>query len=158
MSRYVISDRFKNRFIKSIIKTDSCWFLPNKPAVTGYIQVTVFYAGKRYNTNAHRVSYQIFKGEILNNLHVCHSCDVRNCINPNHLWLGTVQQNLEDRKIKGRNAAGENHGNSKLTANDVNNIRNSYFNKTMSVINLCKYYSLGKSTVYDIISGKSWRV
>lgn len=63
----------------------------------------------RYNgktSYAHRVSYSVTRGEIPKGLCVLHKCDNRECINPNHLWLGTKAQNNTDRHLKGRDATG----------------------------------------------------
>lgn len=59
---------------------------------------------------AHRLSYESARGAIPANLCVLHTCDVRSCIEPNHLFLGTRSENAADRHAKGRNATGEQHG------------------------------------------------
>lgn len=64
----------------------------------GYGQIKV---GKKM-VSAHRISYLIHKGEIPKDLQVLHSCDVRSCVNPDHLFLGTQQENMDDMINKGR--------------------------------------------------------
>jgi hypothetical protein len=72
---------------------------------------------------AHRVSYELSIGIIPDGLHVCHRCDNRCCINPNHLFLGTNEDNVRDCISKGRNAKGETITNSKLTEEHILKIR-----------------------------------
>lgn len=72
---------------------------------------------------AHRVAYVLSKGEIPEGMMVRHTCDNPPCVNPNHLVLGTNDQNREDMVSRGRSAYGENSGNAKLTDQSVSEIR-----------------------------------
>src|SRR5688572_21901785 len=79
---------------------------------------------------AHRVAWELERGQIPKDLQVCHRCDVRACVNIDHLFLGTVLDNMRDARSKGRtrtpNCRGEAHGMAKLSARDVAQIRAVY--------------------------------
>lgn len=91
-------DNPNNRFWYKVKIKDlhDCWEWVAFVNVNGYGQVR--FNGK--TERAHRIAWRIVNGEITNNLHVLHRCDNRKCVNPNHLWLGTHIDNMNDRKIK----------------------------------------------------------
>ena len=105
------------RFMAKVNVTDGCWLWTAGRFAEGYGAFVT--AGRPHG--AHRVSWEIFRGEIPadarasrgGTLYVLHNCpggDNPLCVNPRHLWLGTNVQNLADRDAKGRQARGDRHG------------------------------------------------
>jgi len=85
-------------------------------------------------------------------LHVCHTCDVPACVNPEHLWLGTQKDNLQDASEKRRVAYGEHHGISILSEKDTQEILISKLpNQT-----LAERYDVSLSCISDIKTGRTW--
>ncbi len=90
------------RFWKSVERTEKCWNWTGFRDNNGYGQISI-------NGNAisvHRFSWELHFFPIPKGLLVCHACDNPSCVNPNHLWLGTVTANNLDRARKGRSRTG----------------------------------------------------
>lgn len=100
-----VNERFEQCFE---IMQSECWEWTDTFAKDGYGR---FYINGK-TIGAHRASYLIYKGDIVNNLFVLHSCDNPKCVNPEHLWLGTQKMNMDDAKQKGRlnNGGGRKNG------------------------------------------------
>lgn len=108
-----------------------CWPWLGTRNTEGYGQIGVY---RRNIALAHRVSWELTYGLIPDGLCVCHHCDYPPCVNPNHLFLGTRNDNVQDMVRKGRhkhpplisNQRGESHYRAKLTEADVVYIRRKY--------------------------------
>lgn len=87
------------------IKSSGCWEWKGHRNQAGYGEFCV--NGERH-TRAHRFMWEAIHGSI-GSLHVLHKCDNPPCCNPDHLFLGTQQDNMKDRDLKGRVAHGANH-------------------------------------------------
>jgi hypothetical protein len=105
---------------------------------------------------AHRVSWRLHNGGIPDDLFVLHKCDVKCCVNPAHLFLGTQKDNIEDSIRKGRFHYGERTGASKLTATQVSDIKLQllFGHKEKDI---AKKYNVAQQSINAIKNGKNWR-
>ena len=91
--------RQKEELMRFVVKIDKCWLWIGGHYNHGYGK---FWNGDRYE-GAHRASYRIFVGPIPPDMLVCHTCDNPSCVNPDHLFVGTMKDNMQDSLTKGRN-------------------------------------------------------
>ena len=97
------------RFMSKVIKTDTCWLWNASKNYKDYGNFSTTINGKTKTYRAHRYIYEYVNGPIPESLVVCHTCDTPRCVNPDHLWLGTVSDNAMDAVNKKR------HGMTKKT-------------------------------------------
>lgn len=143
----------KDRFLKSTNKTKKCWLW-----VGGIFKVTGYGVAHAYNKNisAHRLSWTIFKGTIPKGSFVLHKCDVRNCVNPKHLFLGSSRDNINDMLKKKRHNFGIKHPMCKLTEKQVIKIR-SLISEGYSSPLVAKKFNLDRNTPREIFRRKTWK-
>jgi len=151
-SRSTAPDRFWSKVDR---KSDSeCWHWMGHKSPLGYGRFT-YQRGK--TQQATRIAWFLWHGEFPPaNLQVCHSCDNPPCVNPNHLWLGTGKENMEDMARKGRahpsGLKGEAHPRARLTEADVLAI----YNSPESSRSLAQKYGVTQTAVFWIKSGRNW--
>lgn len=147
-----IAERFADKFIPEPMS--GCWLW------TGAVQPETGYGAlNRVGgvVGAHRLSWELHRGPIPYGLHVLHKCDIRSCVNPDHLFLGTNKDNIDDMKRKGRDRhrgpQGEAHPRAKLTVTDVLAIRADKRGPT----EIARELSVSTATIEAIRSRRNWR-
>jgi len=132
---------------------ENCWLCKTAVRKDGYSSLKI--DGKE--VLAHRLSYQIFKGLIPSDKLVCHKCDVRNCVNPDHLYLGNDSTNALDRQRRNKSTCqtGEKNHRSFLTNQHILDIR-KMCEKGFSSEYLCKVFNLKYSHFTRIKNRQIW--
>jgi hypothetical protein len=135
---------------KCRLSDTGCWLWIGTTDGRGYGMVSFRSKDRR----AHRVSYELFKGPIPAGLHILHRCDNSACVNPAHLRAGTAKENMADREARGRrDVRGEQIGTSKLTEQQVLEIRSSMLRRQ----ELADKYGIHPHHVWLIRTGRAWK-
>jgi hypothetical protein len=151
-------------YISNSNHPNGCWIWEGIFSHNGYGRFRLT-GGKRIP--ASRFSYELFRGEIPEKLLVLHTCDNPPCVNPEHLWVGTIKENMQDMAKKGRSyfqthadkilrRKGINHPRSKLTDKIVIEMRqlskSGMTNRALGI-----KFNISEYTVSGIILGKEWK-
>lgn len=134
---------------------DKCWNWLSSKTKQGYGKLGF----KKHNQLAHRISWELFRGKIPEEMQVLHKCDNPSCVNPRHLWLGTNADNVADRVKKNRtrigDRRGEKNGMARFTEEDIKTIRSLYPEFTQAEIG--KRFGIHQSVVSAIVLRKLWK-
>lgn len=148
------NSRDVERFFSKVTKTETCWLWTAMKS-DGYGRIKI--KGKAVST--HRYSWELHHGQIPHGLCVCHKCDVRNCIRPDHLFLGTAAENNRDMDNKNRRvrARGERVNTAVLKESDVVEIISKYKPRITTIAKLAMDYGVSDSCIKSIIYKRNWK-
>lgn len=137
-----------DRFWSKVDKTDKCWMWNGNKDTNrrGY-----FFINKQI-FSAHRLSFIYAYGDIPSNMCVCHTCDVGLCVNPDHMFLGTHQDNMEDKMKKGRHVTRS----KSIPVQTVLLIRRLYISGVRKA-ELSRIFDLPLFTIRPICDNKTYR-
>lgn len=147
-------NELSERFWSKVDRSGECWEWQGAKYRNGYGYLTV--NGKRAQS-AHRTSYALHYGPFPKELCVCHRCDNKACVRPEHLFLGTHKDNMADAVSKGRMHPGSRHGIAVLTERDVYSIRVQYHSGEATASELAKRYGVRYATIDLILIGANWK-
>jgi hypothetical protein len=144
----------KERFSKKIFvdSANGCWLWRGAIDSDGY---ALMHIGRK-SRRAHRMAWTLFRGEIPAGLLVCHKCDVRFCVNPEHLFLGTYAENSADMKRKGRQRKGEKNPTARLNAEQVRMIRGRLASGEAPA-SIAARVGVTEAAIKQIRVGRNWR-
>lgn len=136
---------------KAVKRDNGCWEWVGHTRLDGY--GLIWRGGKA--VRAHRVSYELFCGDIADEDVICHRCDNPRCINPSHLFKGTRLTNNQDAAAKGRQARGERNGHAKLTSDDIAAIR--AMRGVAPQQEIAQKFGIHQGSVSQIQTGRRWK-
>ena len=143
-----MSGSLKERLLaKTTILDNGCWEFTGGHDSWGY--GAIYHEGRQLG--AHKASWIAHKGEV-GNSHVLHTCDNRSCINPDHLYLGSHQDNMKDRDLRGRQFSGL----TRLSEEEVREIKNFLGTTSRTLEDIGRQFNVTKHTIFDIKRERTW--
>jgi len=146
----------EERFWNNVDKSGDCWLWTATKDKDNYGKFRYSSNKKKLDIRAHRYSYELHNGPIKDNLFVCHTCDNPTCVNPDHLFLGTVIDNAHDCVNKGRIICGEKSYLSKLTDAQAIEIKEKYANG-YTLNKLSQEYGVRVNAIRELVNEITWK-
>ena len=157
----IVTNKDVKRFYQRIdTRDDDCWDISYAKDRDGYSRFGIYSKDVGViNVKSHRFMYMLHHlDENIEDLEVCHSCDNPGCVNPDHLFLGTHQDNVKDCVNKNRQSKGSILPQAVFNENDIVNILNGILNKEYkSIKHIANHFAVCTSTIGFILNEKSWK-
>lgn len=147
-------DRLKNIFNSHVIISEGCWGWSGKLHKSGYAVMVM--GSDHKQVGSHRISWLIHNGEIPDDKLVLHKCDNPSCTNPNHLFLGSYQDNTLDMVNKGRSKFSGVPSSSKLNIEKVKKIK-ELLKLGVSMVRISKDFEMSHGAISAIKKGITWK-
>lgn len=119
----------EDRLWKKVVKTETCWLFKGRRNAKGYGRLAINQGKGGPEIYAHRLSWQLHGGELPEGKQLCHRCDTPNCVNPAHLYVGTMSDNMRDKITRGRVPKGRKHWYHRIAPTGFRNPTSGRFQK-----------------------------
>jgi hypothetical protein len=130
---------------------NGCWLYTGTLSFEGYGYVNIGAGVRRKQWQAHRFAWYLLKGPIDKNACILHTCDVRNCVNPEHLYLGDRKDNARDKILRQRDTGAT------LTYDQVREVKRMLAEGTMYGKDIAEKFGVSPSVISGIRSGRTFR-
>ena len=140
-----------DEFWRKVKKTNGCWLWTGRTNRKGYGVINL----NKKPLYVHRLMWEIRNGNIPDGMLVCHRCDNPRCVNPDHLFVGTIRDNNRDRDNKGRSARGAILSKAHLKPDDIIDIRKAYAHGT-NQSEIARKYGIKPCSVNHIVHRERW--
>ncbi len=144
------NERYVGSFWDRVARGEDCWLWTGAVKDTGY--GVVWREGRP--APAHRVAWELIHGPVPAGLRVLHTCDVRACVRPDHLWLGTSAENTADMDRKGRRTHRQPRVR-KLTPGHVRAIRRLHAHGEKQT-EIAEWFGVTNIAIWKVVHGRTW--
>jgi hypothetical protein len=150
-------EKATSKFLRGLRKLeDGCWTCDTAYKTrAGYLHLQITENGVQHAFKVHRFSYEHFLGKAPTEKLICHTCDVRWCCNPKHLFVGSQSDNMQDMVKKGRGLVGEKNARTKFTEKDILRIYR-YIDQGLSREAVARRFDVSAVTISHIATGRNW--